>query len=222
MTAIAIIPARGQSKRIPRKNLRYFAGKPLLAYAVDACLARGYFAQVIVTTEDAEIASLARKLGARVHDRPAALADDFAPLAPVVLDVLAGNYGMSQEVAVVLANPFVRAADIVDGCVMAAGNYGPVATVARLPVPVERVLRRDDDGTLSMPAMESTRTQDLPAAYHDAGQFYVTWHGELAASGQLLVGTYPFVLPRERVCDLDTEDDWRAAELMWRFLDGKR
>lgn len=217
--AIAVIPARGGSKRIPRKNLRPFNGVPLMQYAIDACHAAGCFAEVVVTSEDADIGGLSQSLGARWHQRPEALADDHTPLAPVVLNVLTGNYGHLQQVAVVLANPFVRAQDLRNGLAMMEGEFNPVASVARLPVPFARVLRKDQDGTLSMAAMEADRTQDLAPAFADAGQWYWTWHAQ--ARHGLLVGALPYELPRERVCDLDTEDDWRTAELMWRFLDGK-
>lgn len=206
---------------MPRKNARLFRGRPLLAYAVESCLAAGLFDLVVVTSEDPELLDLAAGLGAVPHPRPAALADDVTPLVPVVREVLdAWGVGDATQVGVVLANPFVRAADLAGGLAMSQRLGGPVASVARLPVPLARTLRADDDGTLSMVAREADRTQDLPPGFHDAGQWYVTSPRELRRQG-LLVGAYPYELPRERVVDIDTEDDWRAAELLHAFLESR-
>lgn len=223
MSCVAVIPVRGGSRRIPRKNLRLFRGQPLLAYPVRACLAAGCFDAVVVTTEDPELAALAADLGALVHVRPSRLADDHTPLTPVALDALAG-YPDETEATVVLANPFVRAADLAAGQALTRAVGAPYASVAWLPVPVERVLTFHADGLrfVGGRGAEQTRTQDLALPCYDAGQWYATRAGWLRASGALLAGARPFALPRERVQDIDTEEDWRAAERLHAALEDDR
>jgi pseudaminic acid cytidylyltransferase len=225
---IAIIPARGGSKRIPRKNLRPFCGKPIMAYSIQAARDAGVFDHVIVSTDDAEIAALAREFGAETpFVRPPELANDHATTVPVIrhaVDWVQANIGPVEQVCCVYATaPFVQADDLkiayrrlVDGHVT-----GYVFSATTFPFPIQRAFRVKPDGFVEMfePAHYNTRSQDLEEAYQDAGQFY--W-GSAAAflSDKIFFATdsVAHVLPRYRVQDIDTPEDWRRAELMYQAL----
>lgn len=220
MSAVAVIPVRGGSKRIPRKNARPFRGFPLLAYAIEACHAAQAFDRVVVSTEDAELAGIARTHGAEVRDRPPALADDRTPLAPVALDALDALGADPDHLAVVLANPFVLGWDLRQGLALARVNEEPYAAVAWAPAPAERLLRVGPAGLAFLGGdVGAVRTQDLALPLYDAGQWYLTTPAALRATGQLLAGARPYVIPCRRVCDIDTEDDWSTALRMHRHLE---
>ena len=217
---LAVIPARGGSKRIPRKNILPFAGRPMLAYAIAGARAAGVFDRIIVSTDDAEIARIALDHGAEVpFVRPAALADDHASTVAVIAHALhtlaEAGWPASQVCCIYPGVPLLDAADLRAGlALLDAGDCDYVLPVAAFAAPVQRALLRDADGqTRAMhPEYTESRSQDLTPAYHDAGQFY--W-GRAEA---WLAGRHPhhnarsLVLPSWRVVDIDTPDDWARAE----------
>lgn len=221
-TSVAIIPARGGSKRIPRKNIRAFRGRPMIAWSIEAALACGAFDTVMVSTDDPQIADVARDLGAEVPFlRSAAAADDHATTAQVLLEVL-GQYaqaGVHFDLACCLypTAPFVRPQDLVDGRVQLLGSrFNVIMPVAGFSYPIWRSLQRENDGriTLNFPENLNVRSQDLPVAYHDAGQWY--WFRiEAFMRDHVLMGadTGSIILPEMQVQDIDTEEDWALAEL---------
>ena len=224
---VAIIPARGGSQRIPRKNIREFNGVPILARVIALARETGLFADIVVSTDDAEIADLAVLAGASVPElRSPSLADHHTPVAPVIADAV-DNMSMPidlQTVCVlfataVLLQPSDVAAAI--GKFEALQGFDHLMGVCRHPAPIERALRRLDDGSGQMecPEHRLTRSQDLAPAFYDVGQLYVSgptvWH-EIARGGE--PRTYLFELPGWRVVDIDDEGDWALAERISRVL----
>lgn len=224
---LCVIPARGGSKRIPRKNLKSFCGKPIIAWSIEAALASDCFDEVIVSTEDEEIAAAARALGASTpFRRPAELADDHAGTVPVIRQAVEwyrDHRMLPESVCCLYATaPFVRGEDLRRGLETLESQHCSYAfSVARYPFPVQRALRLTAAGRVAMlqPEHLNTRSQDLEEVYHDAGQFY--W-GTAAAwlAGAPVYGpdSVPVELPRYRVQDIDTPDDWTRAELMFQAL----
>lgn len=217
---LAIIPARGGSKRIPRKNIRSFAGRPMIRYAIDAALGSGLFEHVVVSTDDAEIAEVARASGAEVpFIRPAALADDFTPTVPVIAQSLhaCAALGWTPDIACCIypTVPFLEPGDLRDGLALlqaSASDY--VFPVAQYPSAIQRALRRAEDGTVRplYPEHADTRTQELEPAYHDAGQFYWGKGSAWLAGTNVHLNASTIVLPTWRVVDIDTPADWSRAE----------
>jgi pseudaminic acid cytidylyltransferase len=217
---VAIIPARGGSKRIPRKNVRPFHGKPMIGYAIDAARSSGVFDDIVVSTDDEEIAEVARRLGARTpFVRPAALADDHTPTVPVIAQAIGALREAGHPVDAVCCLypgvPLLRAGDLVDGLsLLRPGRYA--FPVVPFPSPIQRALRRAPDGSTApfWPEHAATRTQDLEPAFHDAGQFY--WgHADTWLAGKSLHGhAVTLVLPASRVVDIDTPEDWARAEAL--------
>lgn len=224
---LAVIPARGGSKRIPRKNIRDFCGKPMLAWSIEAAQASGCFDEVIVSTDDEEIAVTARRYGADVPFlRPRALADDYTGTIPVIRHAVEWFQQQGQlpaQVCCIYATaPFVSAEDIRRGLQLLNDTGCDYAfSVTSYPFPIQRALRITAEGRIGMfnPEHFHTRSQDLEEAYHDAGQFY--W-GKASAwlEGKVIFGSnaVPVRLPRHRVQDIDTEEDWARAELLFRAL----
>ena len=223
--SLAIIPARGGSKRIPRKNIREFAGKPIIAYAIQAALDSGCFERVIVSTDDAEIADVARHYGAEIpFVRPPELSDDYAGTLDVIAHALKElGYGPGTTACCIYATaPFVRPEDIAAGFTkLADADVDYAFSVTSFPFPVQRGITLSDSGSVKMlfPENFSTRSQDLPDVYHDAGQFY--WGKTEAFLSRAVIFSERargVVLPRYRVQDIDTLEDWHRAELMWKVL----
>lgn len=224
MTALAVIPARGGSKRIPRKNIKPFHGRPMIAWSIDAALASGCFAAVIVSTEDDEIAAVAESLGAAVpFRRPAALADDHTGTAEVIADAAArwaeGRAPPDLVCCLYATAPFVTPDDLRRGRDLIAARGADYAfSVTDFPYPIQRALRLMPDGGVAMmhPEHETTRSQDLEPAWHDAGQFYwgrfAAWQGLRPIFGPASVAV---PLPRHRVQDIDTPEDWDIAERLF-------
>jgi pseudaminic acid cytidylyltransferase len=224
---VAIIPARGGSKRVPRKNLRPFAGRPIIAYPIQTAKASGLFDEVIVSTDDDEIAAIAREHGAAApFRRPPHLADDHATTIAVIQHALGwlGENGRDVDLAccIYATAPFIRVSDLRDGLSRLLDSGRSFAfSVTPFEFPVQRGLRLRADGAIEALAPEhaDTRSQDLEPAYHDAGQFY--W-GRAAAfrEGRVLFSpeSVPVILPRHLVHDIDTEDDWVRAELAYQVL----
>ncbi len=225
---IAVIPARGGSKRIPRKNIRPFLGTPLIMYPIRTLLSSGLFDQVLVTTDDDEIADVAEWAGALVpFRRSPELSDDFAPTAPVVLDAVdrfeewTGN-SVGDVCIAYPAAVFVTAQHLTDALVLLhQTDVDVVMTVAEFPAPIRRAWRRNADGSAEMiwPEFNLTRSQDLEPAYFDAGQFYWWSRAARMHSQQGLPSRYGlFELPADQVCDIDNLDDWTRAEAIARRL----
>lgn len=224
---LAIIPARGGSKRIPRKNIRPFHGRPIIGWSIDAARDSGLFDHVIVSTDDAEIAEVARSLGAEVpFVRPPELSDDRTGTNAVVRHAISvfTEAGDPPDLVCCLyaTAPFVRASDLAEGHrLLSERGRGFAFSVTSYAFPIQRALRLRPDGTLGMfqPEHMATRSQDLEEAFHDAGQFY--WGTTAAFTADLPLFSehaVPVVLPRHRVQDIDTLEDWRRAELMFAAL----
>jgi pseudaminic acid cytidylyltransferase len=226
---VAIIPARGGSRRIPRKNIREFCGQPMIAYSIQAAHEAACFDRVLVSTDDAEIAEVAREYGAEVpFVRPATLADDQAGLGGVVRHAVRWclDEGMELEFFCCLyaTAPFLQAADLQQGlaCLQAAPDRQFSFSVASFPFPIQRAIRLTDDGGVApfQPECIPMRSQDLEPAYHEAGQFF--W-GRPAAflAGQSIYSpgaAIPVMIPRHRVQDIDTIEDWTRAEYLFQIL----
>jgi len=221
---IAIIPARGGSKRIPRKNIRMFAGKPMIDYAISAARRSELFDHVIVSTDDPEIAEISISLGAAVpFTRPPELSDDHTPTVPVIAHAIRQCQMIGLDPAHVCCIypgvPFIRASDLAEAfqLLLKRDGSGYAFPVTPFPAAIQRALRRSSDGSVEPfdSRYVNTRTQDLEPAYHDAGQFY--WGGVLAWLGGLSVHAHgaAIVLPEWRVVDIDTEDDWQRAEIIF-------
>ena len=224
---LAVIIARGGSKRIPGKNIRNFAGKPMIAWPILAAKAAGIFQHIIVSTDSEEIADLARQWGAEAPFlRPAALSDDHTPPAPVfahALDFMTSE-GSPPEYACCIypTAPFLLPEYLQQGLheIVSSGAPGAMS-VTSFDFPILRAFALDANGNIAFnwPEHELTRSQDLPDFYHDAGQFYWVKVKEFMASKRLVMpGTRPVFLPRKRVQDLDTLEDLEAAELMAHVL----
>jgi N-acylneuraminate cytidylyltransferase len=224
---LAIIPARGGSKRIPRKNIKLFGGKPMIAWSIEAALASGCFDRIIVSTDDLEIAEIALAHGAEVpFMRPPELSDDHTGTIPVVahaVDWMTQQVGPIKFACCLYATaPFVQAQDLQKGFEVLEQSGAQYAfTVTNFAAPIQRSFRITDQQRIEMfnPPQFNTRSQDLEEAYHDAGQFY--WgraQAWLAAVPLYSEFATPIVLPRYRVQDVDTNNDWIRAELLFEIF----
>ena len=224
MNAIAIIPARGGSKRIPRKNIKDFLGMPIIAYSIKAAKESGMFNEVMVSTDDEEIAEVARKYGASVPFlRSEATSNDYATTADVINEVIDEYSKRGKEfdyVACIYATaPFVTAESLRYALdLLADGKYDSAFTCVEFSYPVLRSLIINVDGKISMrwPEYANSRSQDLQKFYHDAGQFYVA-KIEIFRKQNAFCGdnTAPIILSELMVQDLDTETDWKIAEIKY-------
>lgn len=224
---IAVIPARGGSKRIPGKNIREFCGKPMIAWSIEAALASRCFDEVVVSTDDQTIGDVARRYGASVPFlRPASLSDDYTGTLPVIRHAVEWfiEVGHSVDMAccIYATAPFVSAQDIQAGMQKLQEDSCDFAfSVTSYAFPIQRALRMVDGGRVEMlnPSEFGTRSQDLEEAWHDAGQFYwgtaSAWREERVIFGRNSVGV---PIPRYRVQDVDTLEDWETAELMFEAL----
>jgi len=223
---LAVIPARGGSKRIPRKNIRIFHGKPMIGYAIAAAIASELFDHVIVSTDDDEIAQVAREFGAEVpFMRPPELADDHTPTVPVIAHAITACQNMGwdlHEVCCIYPGvPFISTKDLRtahEQLLTTGSQY--VFPVTGFPSPFQRALCRLPDGSVKpfQPEYAGTRTQDLEPGYFDVGQFY--W-GKTSAWLQglnLHLNGVTLIIPEWRVVDIDTPADWARAELLYATL----
>lgn len=223
---LAVVPARGGSKRIPRKNIRPFCGVPLLGRTLEVVVATGIFDAVVVSTDDLEIADVARAFGALVpFTRPAELSDDSTATRPVVehaIDAVSAKLGEFASVcciypgAVLMTEAdYSASSDLVE---LATGHSAVVAAVVRYGHPIQRALRRLSDGLLEPQSGQQIlvqRTQDLEPTWHDAGQFYWATPDRWRRPDPLLSVVVPYEIPSWRAQDIDTEDDWVRAEMMF-------
>ncbi len=224
---LALIPARGGSKRIPRKNIRPFCGAPIISYSIRAAVKTGLFDRIVVSTDDDEIADIARAEGAEVpFRRPADLANDTTTTVAVIQHALRWARDTGVELSALCClyptAPFVRAGDIkaaIDLLETEGADY--CFPVTAYPFPIQRAVRLLEDRRMEMfsPEHLNTRSQNLEPAYHDAGQFYwgrpAAFEKGVALFGPGAVG---LEIPSWRVQDIDTPDDWTRAELLYEVL----
>lgn len=224
---LAVILARGGSKRIPRKNIRNFCGKPMIAWSIEAAKESECFGRIIVSTDDAEIAQVAREYGAEVpFMRPAELADDYSATAPVIAHAIEwqnANGKIASQVCCIYATaPFLEAGDLQQGLkILQSTDANYAFSVASYAFPIQRAIRITSDQRVEMfqPEHFNTRSQDLEEAWHDAGQFYwgnaESW---IAKKPMFSLDAAPVLLPRHRVQDIDTPEDWEQAEWMFKAM----
>lgn len=224
---IALIPARGGSKRIPRKNIKLFHGKPMIAYSIEAAQKSGCFDKIIVSTDDQEIADVALQYGAEVPFlRPANIADDFATTIDVMQHAvnwcLAKKLTVDKVCCIYATAPFILPEYIKKGLEsVSVANVEYAFSATTFPFAIQRAISLDENGSVTMfsPEYANTRSQDLEEAYHDAGQFY--W-GKASAflAGKAIFAEHSkvVILPRKRVQDIDTPEDWELAESLFSVL----
>ncbi len=224
---LCVIPARGGSKRIPRKNIKLFSGKPIIAYSIEAALESGCFDHVIVSTDDEAIATVASTYGAEVPFlRPQRLADDHTGTLPVIKHAVEWfeqqGYSVDNACCIYATAPFVDA-ELVRSTFQQFQSSGTdyCFTVTTFSFPIQRAVKITAQNRLEMFSSQyaETRSQDLEEAYHDAGQLY--WGRTQAFKAMLPLFSHsssPFILPRYRVQDIDTLEDWYRAEMMYQVL----
>ena len=225
MRSIAIITARGGSKRIPRKNVKPFMGKPMIAYAIAAALESKLFDEVMVSTDDAEIAETAKAHGAAVPFlRSAATANDFATTADVLNEVIAEyaklGVAFDEFCCIYPCVPFLTGELLREAHEdFAASAADSLMPVVKYSFPIQRAVRRNAEGFLEYrePENKLKRSQDLEPMYHDVGMFYFHKTASFCAKNARMA---MFEMPEERVQDIDTMDDWKMAELKYKVLKG--
>jgi len=223
---IAVIPARGGSKRIPRKNIKDFFGKPLIAYSIEIALQSKLFDRIIVSTDDKEIAEIAEKYGAEVpFVRPKELSDDFTGTGDVVQHAISylkkQNLNYDYVCTIYATAPLLQKNYLIEGFEKIHGSNAKQAfAVTSMPFPIQRTFRINQNGRCEMftPEHFISRSQDLEEAYQDAGQFY--WENTQIKSSEIPFGkdSIPIILPRHLVQDIDTLEDWERAEYMYQIL----
>ncbi len=224
--SIAIIPARGGSKRIPRKNIKEFYGKPLIAYSIQVALESKLFDKIIVSTDDEEIANIAKEYGADIpFIRPRELSDDFTGTQDVINHAI--NYLKEQgeefdyACTIYATAPLLQSKYLIESFnKLKESDAINAFSSTSMPFPIQRTFKLDNNGRCEMftPEHYMTRSQDLEEAYQDAGQFYWTKLGK--SSKEIMFGkdSIPVILPRHLVQDIDTLEDWERAELMYEVL----
>jgi len=224
---LAIIPARGGSKRIQNKNIRDFCGKPMIAHILQAARASGQFDVIHVSTESAEIRATVEALGFRIDfNRPDALADDHTPIMPVlkyVADTYAARGEIFDQVWLLMAcAPLIEVRDLKEAALLfdGSGAHDPLLAVAEYPAPIEWAFKRSADGRLEpvQTGMFAVRSQDLEKKYFDAGSFAAFPSASVRASkgAGSDAGFIGYVLPKGKAIDIDDEADWAMAEAMYR------
>lgn len=228
MITVAIIPARGGSKRIPRKNILEFCGKPMLAWSLEAAKASRVFDRIIVSTDDQEICEIAIACGAEApFQRPLELSNDHAGTLPVIRHavnwLIANGYPVANACCIYPTAPFLQPASLGDALYRLTADPSAdfVFSVTPFEFPIFRALSLDRRNHVSMlwPEHETTRSQDLTTAYHDAGQFY--WGTAKAWLEKDLIyssNSRAVVIPPHLVQDIDTPEDWLQAELKFQAL----
>lgn len=227
---IAVIPARGGSKRIPRKNIKHFLGKPIIAYSIESAMKSGVFDKVIVSTDCEEITLVAREYGAEVPFlRPTKLSDDFSGTTEVVAHAVKWYQDQNIQVDLVCCiyatAPFLRPETIIEGLELVNNCDKQYAfTVTKFSSSIHRALKISSEYELDMywPENFNTRSQDLEEAYYDAGQMY--WGRPEAFVDDLPIysnHSVPIILPAHLVQDIDTMDDWTMAEILYKALISK-
>lgn len=224
---IAIITARGGSKRIPKKNIREFCGKPIIAYSIEAAVKSELFSEVMVSTDSEEIAEIAKQYGAKVpFMRSAKTSDDYATTADVILEVLERYQEMGKNFEYVCCiyptAPFVTAEKLTEAMeIMEANKPTVVMPMVAFSYPPQRSFVMDEDGLMKYkyPEYMTARSQDLEKQYHDAGQFYI-YHTQKyqECNGKVASGVMSMVVSDLEVQDIDNEEDWKIAELKYQLM----
>jgi N-acylneuraminate cytidylyltransferase len=223
---VAIIPARGGSKRIPKKNIKLFHGKPMISWSIEAALKSKIFDRIIVSTDDSEIAEIAITSGAEVpFIRPAKLADDHATTSDVMEHaakwLVDEGYSPSGLCCIYATAPFIEINDLVSGLeLLISGGWQYVFPAAEFAAPIFRGFKAGHVGLeMIFPEHYLTRSQDLPRVFHDAGQFYWGTKNAWLSKAPIFSNKSHFIeLPRLRVQDIDTLDDWDIAEKIFTLL----
>lgn len=225
---LAMIPARGGSKRIPRKNVKSFCGKPMIRYSIDAAIGSGCFSEIMVSTEDSEIADIARAAKASIpFMRSAQNADDHSTLTDVMREVLIEYQKRNQTFdyfcCILSTAPMIKPERIRQGfeLITSRPEAESLFTVMRFGFPIQRAFKITENGLLQMiwPENFNVRSQDLPPSFQDAAQFY--WaKPDAILSGKAILNenTLALEIPESEAQDIDTEEDWRVAELKYRLL----
>jgi len=230
MSNLCIIPARGGSKRIPKKNIKHFGNKPIIAYSIEAALSSGLFDKVIVTTDDHDIVKIAQYYGAETpFIRPEHLSDDFTNTSDVITHAITScetYYNMSFNIVCCLyaTAPFIKNTDLknaYEGLIKANTNF--VVPVTNFPFPIQRALKQQENLVVPFCTQNmKKRSQDLEEAFHDAGQFYMgyksAWH---TYPDIWSANISPLILSRYAVQDIDTMEDWDHAELLYALINQK-
>lgn len=223
---LCVIPARGGSKRIPRKNIRNFLDKPIIGYSIEAAIKSKLFDRVIVSTDDEDIAKVSESFGAEIpFVRPKDLSDDFTPTIDVVNHAV--NWFESRNetydfiCCLYATAPFIQKEFLIDGLKrLSASDKLYAFSVTSFPFPIQRALRIINDGVEAIwPENIEKRSQDLEESFHDAGQFY--WgKKEAFVNNEAIFSPHsiPIILPRHFVQDIDTEEDWERAEMMLKVI----
>jgi N-acylneuraminate cytidylyltransferase len=226
MSTVAIITARGGSKRIPRKNIKPFMDKPMLAYPIEAALESGVFDEVMVSTDCPEIAAVALKCGAKVpFMRSEKTSDDYAPTFDVLEEVLVEykkqGKKFDETCCIYPCSPFLTAETLRKAYQqLKEAGTDSLVPVCKYPIPIEWAIKIED-GILHPfdPAAQNMRSQDLIPKYYDAGVFYLMNTSVLLESRRIITGnTLAFILPESEVQDIDTDEDWRIAEMKYKIL----
>jgi N-acylneuraminate cytidylyltransferase len=224
---IAIIPARGGSKRIPQKNIKEFHGKPIMVYSIEAAIASGCFDKVIVSTDDTDIAAVAVAHGAEVPFlRPPEISDDYSTTLDVMAHAInwcqSKGWGVEVACCIYATAPFLLAEDLQQGySLLRDTDVQFVFSATSFSFPIQRAIKLDKYGSVSMFTVENEniRSQDLEDAYHDAAQFY--WGRSSSFLKKLSIfapHSKAVLLPRNRVQDIDTYEDWKFAESLFSVL----
>jgi pseudaminic acid cytidylyltransferase len=220
--AICIIPARGGSKRIPKKNIKKFLGKPLIAYSIELAIKSNLFDEVYVSTEDNEIANISKEYGAKIINRPKNLADDFSTSGDAINDAIKTlqHQGIKfNYVCTIYATaPMLDEKYLKEGFNKLKNSDAKMAfSVTSMPFPIQRTFKliKDERCQMFTPEHFKTRSQDLEEAYQDAGQFY--WENVNKKFTDIPFGndSIAIQLPRQIVQDIDTLEDWKIAEIMY-------
>ena len=224
MASVAMITARGGSKRIPKKNIKEFCGKPIIAYSIQAALASRVFDEVMVSTDSEEIAAIARQYGASVpFMRSEAASNDFATTADVLEEVLLKYHEIGKKfdffACIYPTAPFVTGKKLAEAMQLLK-DADAVVSVVRFSFPPQRAfVIRDGLAAYQFPQYERTRSQDLEPIYHDCGQFYCCKTERFLEKHSLILPkTKPYELPEEEVQDIDTMSDWEIAEAKYTVL----
>lgn len=225
---IAVIPARGGSKRIPRKNIRLFCGKPMIAWSIEVAKTSGLFDRIIVSTDDMEIAEVAKQWGAEVpFMRPEELSNDYAGTTEVIAHAtqwaLDQGFAVDAVCCIYATAPFIQIDDLKRGWdALDSGDWDYAFTVTDFAAPIFRSFKQTAEGGIEMffPEHFTRRSQDLPVALYDAGQFYwgrpTAWLGDKRIFD---IHSVPVIIPRWRVQDIDNWDDWKRAEIIFNQLE---
>jgi pseudaminic acid cytidylyltransferase len=230
MASVAIITARGGSKRIPRKNIKLFLNQPVIAYSIKSAIDSGIFDEVMVSTDDEEIAQISKTYGAAIpFIRSAENSNDHAGTAEVIIEVIS-NYrklGKNFDIACCIypTAPFVTSEKLRKAfSILQKENADSVLPITEFSYPILRSLKINGNGRIEMnwPEYYSSRSQDLPKSYHDSGQFYFLNVESLLQHKKLFMpGSVPMIVPETEVQDIDNETDWKLAEMKYSFLNGQ-